>query len=95
MKKWVILLCLGLILISSSALAQHDWEVMNPENPPDPRCGHSLVRSTPEVIFAFGGRKQSAVVNDLYEYEDNIWTKVESVGTSPAAREGHAAWSYD
>lgn len=50
-----------------------------------------------DTIYAFGGRKGTAVFNDVYSYNvgDNAWSMVAvAAGPSPEARWGHSAVIY-
>lgn len=85
--------------------SQETWEWVDqawinvtpaPEDPmPSPRWGHALAYDTARKrVVLFGGRDDSGVRDDTWEWDGTTWTDVTPTTTNPGPREFHAM-AYD
>jgi N-acetylneuraminic acid mutarotase len=87
-----LLALLPALFLAATALAQQDWEVINPANAPSARAGHSTDPTGNGSLIFFGGEDDSHnMFNDLYLYNQGNWNPLEGRNPPPARRD-HAAW---
>jgi len=95
MKRSIILI-LVMVLGLASAWAD-DWNLITPSGAPSARQGHSMVTLPGGRVVLFGGEyweyEEEILLNDLYEYDPNIWNAITPNNSPPPARRDHQAWA--
>ncbi|XP_078440500.1 galactose oxidase/kelch repeat superfamily protein isoform X2 [Wolffia australiana] len=57
---------------------------------PSPRCNHVAALYDDRILFVFGGKSKSKILNDLYslDFETMVWSRVKIRGHHPTPRAG-------
>jgi hypothetical protein len=90
----------NLVLNQTWEYTNTDWAQVSPATSPLSRTHHSLVTGPGGAIYLFGGNAAPAgaasptYFNDLWQYENGVWTDVAPTGDKPPAR-ARAALAYD
>lgn len=91
-KSIPLFFCITFLCYGTGVLAQGDWTVLSPSNPPSPRAGHGIIPMPDGSAMMFGGGDDDQNLNnDLYSYRNNTWTS-EPASKKPPARRNHASW---
>lgn len=92
MRNMLFFLCL---LCAATSWAENDWEVMNPETPPDPRFGHAMARCDAQMLLMYAGKKADAFLAQDPIFVNNEWILRNPSGNVPPSRYDHVAWTID
>jgi N-acetylneuraminic acid mutarotase len=74
--------------------ASAQWTLVNDtESAPSSRSGHSLLPYNNTLVLFGGCNSGSLCYNDVqvYSFQDAAWSRIQTSGTAPRAREGHSA----
>lgn len=89
MKK----LLFNLIIIFYATIAcAEEWKVLDTENPPPARFGHSIVTLPDGRVLVFGGENSQDMYNDLFAYDSGQWRPLPLANQPPAERTDHCLW---
>ena len=91
-KRWVLLLSLLLLLLSSASVRAESWKPTR-VGPPEARSSHTAVWTGSQMIV-WGGYDGSVRLNTggRYHPSTDSWTPTSTTG-APATRSGHTALS--
>ncbi len=75
------------------ALADSEWNQVEPPNSPDARDGHSMVTFDDGSVMIFGGENANGdLFNDVAKFQAGNWQKEIPNNTPPAPRRDHRVW---
>lgn len=87
------LICLTIFSLQKAEAQNKDWKILNPQNSPSARFGHSSTPLRDNDILALGGQDSAQkMYNDLHSYNNGQWKPEEPVNGAPPARSNHCAW---